>query len=106
MAPSSRQNRCCGEIDLSQIGSCAYCMVLAAVLTALGWTGFVLVTDRGMPWFSDILLIFSCLFSLLLVAHALTALGRHMAEAPQTAAVDDDPHSPQLLATPDLDRKE
>jgi hypothetical protein len=49
-----------------------HCVGLATILTFLSWTGFVVVTKNFYwPWLSMALLIFSCLFSLLLLAHTI-----------------------------------
>lgn len=108
MATSSRRNQCCGEIDLSQVGNCMHCVVLAAALTAVCWIGFALVTNHGLPWLSGILLVFSCLFSLLLVTHALAALARQKttAEGSRIAAAAEDAHPPLILETTNFDKKE
>ena len=77
MTTDTSQKQCCGEIDLSQIGSCMHCVVLATILTFLSWTGFILVTKNfDLPWVSGTLLIFSCLFSLLLLTHAIASFVR------------------------------
>jgi hypothetical protein len=72
MTSKASQSRCCGPLDLSQIGACMHCVVLAAALTAAFWTGFVLVTKNyDLPWISIALAVFSSLFSLMLAAHAI-----------------------------------
>lgn len=72
MTSDASQSRCCGPVDLGQIGKCAHCMVLAAVLAAVFWIGFALVTENyDWPWISRTLLAFSCLFSLLLAMHSI-----------------------------------
>jgi hypothetical protein len=74
---AANTSRCCGEIDLSQLGRCMHCVVLAAILTFLSWIGFVLVANSAYPpWLSGTLLIFSCLFSLLLLTHAIASFLR------------------------------
>jgi Protein of unknown function (DUF3624). len=91
MTSKTSQKRCCGEIDLSQIGSCMHCLVLAATLTFLSWIGFVLVTKNvDLPWLSGALLIFSCLFSLLLLTHAIASFVRK--NSTQTIALNLEAH--------------
>jgi hypothetical protein len=76
MSADRAQIHCCGEIDLSQIGKCLHCVVLAATLTIVFWSGYFVLSQFHWPWLSGILLVFSCLFSLLLVTHAVASWAR------------------------------
>lgn len=77
MAVNAPRKRCCGELDLSQFGRCMHCVVLATMLTVLSWTGFFVVRQNfPSPWLSATVMIFSCLFSLLLLAHAIAFFGK------------------------------
>jgi hypothetical protein len=75
--PQPAGSRCCGNVDLSNLGRCMRCVVLAAFLTLLAWTGFVLVRRHlPLPWLSAALFGFASLFTLLLLAHAGAFLAR------------------------------
>lgn len=79
MASTSRPS-CCGNLDLSQMGSCLYCIGLAAATTTLSWAAVAVVSlYTEWPWVRAALIALSILFSLLLIAHGLGRLGRQRA---------------------------
>ncbi|MCW3103110.1 MAG: hypothetical protein JWO09_1550 [Bacteroidetes bacterium] len=64
--------KCCGNVDLSNLGRCRSCIVLSVVLTAICWTGYYLLVKYNYNyWLCLIVLVFAGLFSLLFVAHAI-----------------------------------
>ncbi len=71
---------CCGAVDLSHIGACMHCFVMAAVLTVLCWAAFALVSmNFTWPWVSSALFGSACLFSLLLLLHAFASFTKKSA---------------------------
>lgn len=72
MAETPAPQRCCGEIDLSKMGRCGYCVALATVLAALSWGALFFVRQKfPSTWLQAATIVLASLFSLLLLAHVL-----------------------------------
>jgi hypothetical protein len=72
MTDNLNKKKCCGEIDLSNLGRCKFCVTLAVILTLVCWVGYVLINKYfSIYWLSLIVFVFACLFSLLLLAHTI-----------------------------------
>ncbi len=72
MTNSFNKKKCCGEVDLSNLGRCKFCIVLAIILTLVSWAAYALVNKYfAIYWLSVVIFVFACLFSLLLLAHTL-----------------------------------
>lgn len=72
MQERSEKRKCCGEVDLSNLGTCRFCFILSVILNVICWSGYFLVS-KYIPnyWLSLTILIFSCLFALLFLAHSI-----------------------------------
>jgi cobalamin biosynthesis protein CobD/CbiB len=69
---------CCGDIDLSKLGRCRYCVGLAAFLTIVSWTAHYFVRHKfALPLLNWAILIFACLVSLLLLAHVVAFFSKN-----------------------------
>jgi Cu/Ag efflux pump CusA len=70
--PSAEKSRCCGDFDLSKLGQCRTCMLWSLVLTVVSWIVYIAVRRiHASAWISVPILIYGCLLSLLLLAHAV-----------------------------------
>lgn len=74
----NEKKSCCGQLDLSKLGTCKYCIILATILNIVFWSGyFVLKIYFYVPfWLSIMILIFNSIIALLLVAHVIAFFGK------------------------------
>lgn len=69
--PENRE-RCCGSVDMSKLGRCRRCLILATSLSVVSWAVYAIVRQRlSLPWLTAGVMIYSCLLSLLLLAHLI-----------------------------------
>jgi hypothetical protein len=65
---------CCGEQGNynKKLGTCRTCIISSILLTTIFWTALFIARQHSFPhWIQMIALFFSCLFSLLVLSHAI-----------------------------------
>ncbi len=69
---------CCGQLNLSKLGACKFCIILAIILNIVFWSGYFVINKYlHVPfWVSVMILIFNSTIALVLVAHIIVFLGK------------------------------
>jgi hypothetical protein len=74
---NNNKTSCCGNIDLSKLGSCKNCIILSIILNIICWSGYILENKYlHLYWLSLTIFILSCLFALLFLAHIVAFFSR------------------------------